>query len=43
MGQEQVFLFWWIISKLVEVQRGGIGEMLTDSRGPEEKSSCLQP
>ena len=33
----------WMISKLVEVQRGGMGEMLSGSMGPEEKSSCLQP
>jgi hypothetical protein len=31
-----------IISKLVEGQRAGIGKRLSDSRGPEGKSSCWQ-
>jgi hypothetical protein len=35
-------LFIWIISKLVEGQRAGIGKRLSDSRGPERKSSCWQ-
>jgi len=33
---------FWVISKLVEGQKVGIFKMMSDFRGPEGKSYCLQ-